>query len=182
MRIFIALEPPEMFASDTAELARQLSGMIEGRFPPRENHHLTLAFIGETDEAGVAAAIEAMDAACKGVGPVPVRSDGLGKFGRASDATLWLGIAPRPKLMELAAKLRAELAARSIRFDPKPFKPHVTLARRACIPKVGLPALAFPRDDEARTITLLKSALDHEGATYKPLHSIDLVANGSYAE
>ena len=182
MRTFIALELPEMFASDTAELARRLSGMIEGRFPPRENHHLTRAFIGETDEAGVTAAIEAMDAACKGARPVPLRSDGLGKFGRTSDATLWLGIAPRPELMRLAAKLRAELAARDVRFDGKPFKPHVTLARRARIPQASLPSLVFPRDDEARAVTLFKSTLDREGARYKPLHSIDLAAIGSYAE
>lgn len=175
MRTFVALQLPEGFAFDVAALARRLSSSVEGRFLPKETYHLTLAFLGEIDETGVAAATQAVDAACEAVPPVPVRSDGLGKFGRASDATLWLGIAADPALMNLAARLRDELSARGLAFDEKPFKPHVTLARRARIPKRDLPPLAFPRDDEAVAVTLFKSTLEREGAVYKPLHTVELV-------
>lgn len=174
MRTFIALEPPEPFSDGIAALARQLQAAVKGRFLPRETYHLTLAFIGEGGEAEVAAAMEAMEAACAGASPVPLRSDGTGTFGRANDATLWLGIALCPELERLAARLRDELRARDVPFDGKPFKPHVTLARRAHLPKMQLPALAFPRDTEAARITLFKSTLDRTGATYKPLHEIDL--------
>ncbi|MFR1640409.1 MAG: hypothetical protein ACLSVD_15400 [Eggerthellaceae bacterium] len=37
-----------------------------------------------------------------------------GKFGRATDATLWLGIAAAPELEQLAARLRDELRARDV--------------------------------------------------------------------
>ena len=98
----------------------------------------------------------------------------LGKFGRATDATLWLGIAAAPELEQLAARLRDELRARDVPFDAKPFKAHLTLARRARIPHVGLPHLAFPQDDEAYDVTLYKSTLDRAGAVYKSLHTVRL--------
>ena len=59
-------------------------------------------------------------------------------------------------------------------FDAKPFKAHLTLARRARIPHVGLPHLAFPQNDEATDVTLYKSTLDRAGAVYKPLHTVCL--------
>ena len=93
MRTFIALDLPPDFADDAAALARRLSASMEGRFLKRDTYHLTLAFLGDVDEAQLAAATDALEAACAGASPVPLRSDGLGKFGRATDATLWLGIA-----------------------------------------------------------------------------------------
>ena len=51
---------------------------------------------------------------------------------------------------------------------------HITLARRARIPHVGLPHLAFPQNDEATDVTLYKSTLDRAGAVYKPLHTVCL--------
>lgn len=174
MRAFIALPLPEAFAADAAALARRLGSSIEGRFLPRENHHLTLAFLGDIGDREVIAAAEALDAACAESCAITLRSDGLGKFGRASDATLWLGIAANPALADLAARLRDELSARNVPFDDKPFKPHVTLARRARIPKRDLPPLVFPRDDIASSVVLFKSTLERAGATYKPLHAAEL--------
>lgn len=174
MRTFVALDLPPDLADDVAALARQLGAAVEGRFLPRSTYHLTLAFLGDVDEAQLAAATDALEAACAGASPVPLRSDGLGKFGRATDATLWLGIAAAPELEQLAARLRDELRARDVPFDAKPFKAHLTLARRARIPHVGLPHLAFPQDDEAYDVTLYKSTLDRAGAAYKPLHTVRL--------
>lgn len=177
MRTFIALKLPDAFVDEAAGMARRLAEQIPGRFMKRESYHLTLAFIGELNPSDVSAAACALDAACAGCDPIPVSSDGLGKFGRPHDATLWLGIAPHPTLLQLAARVREELAARDVPFDGKSFKPHLTLARRCRIPKGALPALAFPEPDEARTATLLKSTLTREGAVYKPLYSVELGAN-----
>lgn len=174
MRTFIALELPDDFIADIAALSRRLKATLEGRFLQTETYHLTLAFLGDIAEADIDAVIDAMEAACTGVGTIPLQSDGLGKFGRASDATLWLGIAPAPELTQLAERVREELVARNIPFDDKPFKPHITLARRVRIPKIDLPALAFPQESEASTVTLFKSTLARDGATYKPLHTVEL--------
>lgn len=174
MRTFVALELPEAFVDDAVGVARALKEKVPGRYMARDTYHVTLAFLGEQDEAGVGRAIEAIDAACVGFEPLSVRCDGLGKFGRKSDATLWMGLARDPELMRLADRLREELDAREVDYDEKAFKPHLTLARRASIPDGKLPKLAFPADDVADTVTLFKSILKSEGATYKPLHTVVL--------
>ncbi|MDO4533506.1 MAG: RNA 2',3'-cyclic phosphodiesterase [Coriobacteriia bacterium] len=174
MRAFIALELPDAFWRETIDLARQLSLQVEGRFTRREGYHLTLAFLGNIDDAEKGLAMDAMDAACEGLGPIALASDGLGKFGRARDATLWMGVKKNERLEELAKRIRAELDARSLSYDEKPFRAHITLARRARLPRTELPPLAFPLDDVATKVTLFKSELSHEGATYKPLYTIAL--------
>lgn len=171
MRAFVALELPEAFADEVACLARQLSATCEGRFVPPESHHLTLAFLGEVGEGEVRRAMEAIDAARAGAGPVPLVPSGLGTFGRSRDVTLWLGIEPADELMALAARLREELAARNLAFDSRPFLPHVTLARRVRMPRGDLPDLAFPLPDEAVRLTLFRSYLEPGGARYKALYT-----------
>ncbi len=174
MRAFIALELPPRFADEVAALSRRLALSVEGRFVPRENHHLTLAFLGDVYEAEAAAAVGALERACAGAGPVRLRADGLGTFGRARDATLWMGIVPAPELRDLVGRVRAELDACGLDYDRKAFRPHVTLARRARLPQGDLPTLGFPNDDEADTATFFRSILDSDGATYKPLFSVRL--------
>ena len=173
MRTFIALELPDAFADEVAALSRQLEAVCEGRFVAEGSHHLTLAFLGEVDEAGVRAAMSALDDACAGMGPIELAADGLGTFGRGRAATLWLGIEKDPRLMELAARVRAELSARGLAYDEKDFLPHVTLARRARVPRGELGELAFPLPDEARRVTLYRSILEPDGARYKPLYTVE---------
>ena len=106
MRAFIALELPADFADDTAAAARRLSASLEGRFLDRSTYHLTLAFLGDIDDAEASRAMDALDVACAGSAPVSLAPDGLGKFGRPADATLWLGVAPDPALQALAERVR----------------------------------------------------------------------------
>ena len=174
MRTFIALEVPERFRWELAGFARRLEGAVSGRFIEPDNYHVTLAFLGDVGTRDMEAAVGALEAAGAGCEPVLLRSDGLGKFGNAGDATLWLGLAQTEPLESLAAAMREELVARDVTFDPKPFKAHITIARRACIPKRALPALPFPEPDYASTVTLFKSELDSSGATYTALQSIEL--------
>lgn len=174
MRAFIALELPEAFADEVAALSRRLAAVCEGRFVAEGNHHLTLAFLGEVDEAGARAAMDALEAACVGMGPIELSAEGLGTFGRGRAATLWLGIRRSEELGLLARRVREELAARGLAYDEKDFLPHVTLARRARVPRGELGDLAFPLPDEARDVTLFRSILESDGARYKPLHSVEL--------
>ena len=139
---------------------------------------MTLAFLGDIDEAQARDAMDAIDEACAGAAAVPIWPNGLGKFGRASDATLWLGLASGPKLIDLVNRMREALRARGIGFDDKPFLPHITLARRVRLPKGALPELAFPLPSDAARVTLFKSTLSRDGAQYKPLYSAELPGDG----
>lgn len=174
MRAFVALELPEAFADEVGELARTLAATCEGRFVRPGSHHLTLAFLGEVGEAEARRAMDALDAACAGAGAVELASAGLGSFGRGRDATLWLGVEKNPELAALSGRLREELLVRGLGFDEKPFLPHVTLARRARLPRAALEGLVFPRPDSAARVTLYRSILESDGARYKPLYTVEL--------
>lgn len=178
MRAFIALEPPDEFVDDVAAVARRLAPYVEGRFVPPENYHLTLAFLGDITESQAEAAMDAVEEACAGQPPITLEPHGLGCFGRGRAATLWLGFSTTPQLEELADRTRRALTARGLAFDGKPFRPHLTLARAARLPQGPLPDLPFPAQTEARLVTLLKSTLHKEGATYKPLYSVELAGWG----
>lgn len=121
MRLFVALHfSPEIktvLLSAIDDLCRQSAGS----FTRPENLHLTLAFIGENDRVSeVKAALSAITAA-----PFGLTVGGAGKFGDL----WWAGVDKNPALSALADSVRSELQKRSINFDPKPFKAHITLAR-----------------------------------------------------
>ena len=174
MRAFVALELPEAFADELAGLSLALASTCEGRFVQEGSHHLTLAFLGEVGEAEARLAMDALDAACAGASPVGLVAEGLGTFGRGHNVTLWLGVRRTDELADLAARVRNELADRSLPYDEKGFLPHVTLARRARLPRAALEGLAFPQPDEATRVTLFRSILEPDGARYKPLYSVGL--------
>lgn len=183
MRTFIALELPHEVVCDIADAARTLAGVLKGsvkrrgrgpRFMPRENYHITLAFLGELDECGVRAAMEAVDEACAGRAPFMLTCDGLGTFGRPSDATLWMGVRCTEALEAFAKDLRCALAEHWVAYDEKPFRPHITMATHVRFERGALPQLTFPREATCSRVTLFKSELTPEGAIYKPLYTVDL--------
>lgn len=178
MRAFIALEISERFADDLAAMARGVAAAVPGRFIPRENYHVTLVFLGEIGEAASRDAIAAIDAACppQGIELVPA---GLGTFGHPRDATLWLGIERSDELAALAGTLRVELDARGVPYDAKPFRPHITIARRARLERGQLPSLIFPERDRAPRLTLFRSILTSSGAVYKPLYTRELAGENA---
>ena len=176
MRAFIALDVPDGFVGETAIAARQLSRAIEGRFMAADTYHITLAFLGEVDGAAISAVMDAMDDAIRGMGPLRLTCTGLGKFGRAENATLWLGVDGGDALTELANRVREGLDKTGVEYDRKPFKPHLTIARRARIPGGQLPPISFPAPSAADTVTLYESTLFHDGARYDDLYSARLEA------
>ena len=174
MRSFIALEPPALLQEDVAALARQLKASVRGRFTPRENYHVTLAFLGDVTERELADAMLVLDEAASRFDPVELAPDGLGKFGRANDATLWLGFMQEPALMELAAFVRTGLDDAGVSFDAKSFLPHLTIARRAALDHGILPAPPFPAPTHADELTLFKSTPASDGAIYEPIYTVRL--------
>lgn len=174
MRTFIALDLSKGFVEQTAELSRQLSSMVRGRFVARSTYHVTLAFLGEVGEAEVRRIMDVLDSACQGAPAVSLVPDGLGIYGKPVDATLLLKLEHGRDLMQIALSVREELRARGIGYDEKPFDPHVTLARRARVLPQAMSDLAFPDPATSESVTLYKSELSSEGATYKPLYTVQL--------
>jgi len=100
--------------------------------------HLTLAFLGQVDDAQQAALVAAARRLA-----VPDFSLALDRYGWFEAAqVLWLGCREVPAaLARLAGELAGQARAAGLQPDPRPFRPHVTLARKVRNP----PDLAPPR-------------------------------------
>ena len=126
-RLFFAIEPAEDALRALAKAAEALARETGGRPTPRDKIHLTLAFLGEVEDARIAAA-ESAGEATEGRAFTLVL-DRLGAFRRAGVA--WAGVSmPDPALLRLQGTLAAHLGARGFALEPRPFAPHVTLARK----------------------------------------------------
>ena len=124
MRLFVAVKlSPEakQLVKDTQTIFRKLG--VSGNYTSEENMHLTLAFIGEYDDP------DKVMEALKEVSFEPFGIT-LGKTGRFGDLW-WMGVYQSGELGLLAEKVRKALGDRGIPCDPKQFKAHITILRRA---------------------------------------------------
>jgi 2'-5' RNA ligase len=122
-RLFVALSIPEPVAEALASLQNGVEG---ARWRPIENFHLTLAFIGETDRHGLAAAADAL--AGIDAPAFRLRLSGLGFFGDRKPRALWAGAETEPGLVHLQAKAESALRRTGFDLERRRFTPHVTLA------------------------------------------------------
>jgi RNA 2',3'-cyclic 3'-phosphodiesterase len=137
-RLFVAAYPPEPALAHLAavvaatHLGRAEAAGINARLAARDRWHITLAFLGEVDPARISDAQDALGKAVAGwQPPAPrLRLAGGGRFGRGKFTILWTGIAGDVAPMtDLAKAVRRQLKRARLPFDPKPFRPHLTLAR-----------------------------------------------------
>lgn len=122
-RLFVALSIP---AETAAALERLQSGLSGARWRPRENFHLSLRFIGETDRHGFA---EIRSALAKIAAPgFDLQLNGLGFFGDRKPRTLWVGAVAGPELAHLQSKVETAVKRAGFPGEGRKFTPHVTLA------------------------------------------------------
>ncbi len=100
------------------------------RLSREENLHLTLEFLGECDRKKMYSACLALDEI--DMDSFEVKLNGLGCFKSRDNSLIWAGISST-KLIELKKSLDDALINRSVSFDKKPFKPHITLARECSL-------------------------------------------------
>lgn len=183
MRAFVALPLTGGFRDDVIELQHELARFVEGRWSPPENLHVTLAFLGDIDEAACRACMDTMDESTGALRrPVVLSAKGLGAFRVKKATTLFLELACDPGLTDLAEAVRASVRARGIPLDERRFRPHITLARRAGVPAGTLGDLPFPLAScEGKAVTLFRSFLEPTGPRYKPLYEVPLPSAHGFA-
>lgn len=130
MRLFIALPLPDEAVSAIVSLQEEMrKAGITGSYTARSNLHLTLAFIGESDQAKKTAEI---------LKEIPFDPSELtireaGHFGslyylalRESDG--------EERLADYVSLLREKLMENGIHVDGKKFVPHITILRKGKLP------------------------------------------------
>ena len=135
---------------------------VKGNYAPKQNLHLTLAFIGETDD------VSAVKAALKNVAFKPFRI-ALSETGNFGDI-LYVGVKGNQGLSGAAKSVRSAFTSAGIPFDTKKFTPHVTIIRKAAGPyqTVKVPA----GDMMVKTISLMKSEEKNGKRVYTPILTV----------
>ena len=166
-RAFVAVRVPESVLDAVDERLADLA--VPGRRTTRAQWHLTLQFLGDgADIDEVAAALEGIAGA-----PGQARVGGAGAFPDARRAlVLWLGLAEGSALLaRLAEAVGERLAPLGYEVDPRPFQPHLTLARLRAPTDVRLTITAFGDIAigpgwEVDALTVYESRLRSDGAEY----------------
>ena len=152
LRLFFAVRPDPTARDALEEAARSLSLEPGAKLVPRNNYHVTLAFIGEVDASQLSTLRQI--GAAQEASALALRFDAF---------EYW----PKPEVMVAAARtipdglqalwqqLHRELAAHQWALDPKRLRPHVTLARKVSQTPV-LQAMS-PLNWVAREFCLMRS-------------------------
>lgn len=125
-RLFVALIPPAPVLTELAAIATPVAGV---RWSPADNLHLTLRFIGETDD-GKADRFAAALAGVR-VEPFILPVGGVGLFPTRGPAkVLWAGVGHgHTRLYQLRKQVDEALLAVDAGLAMPGFHPHFTLGR-----------------------------------------------------
>lgn len=159
-RLFIAAEMPEGIVSAVAEYARKIEPAFPGRYVPRQNYHVTLAFLGDTLLSSILDLDQIVREAAAGMEPFECSLSQAGSFGKRHSAIVWAGLTNQDRLSLLARRIRKGLDARGFSYDPKPAKPHITIARGVDLTGRSLPPLPNATGEIRTTAVFLSTRRD----------------------
>lgn len=171
-RVFLGLDLPEDVKQAVAPLC---AGLPDCRWVTPDNFHITLSFLGETDEG----TLEDLDRRLSdiSVSPFTLSLKGCGVFETSREPkTLWLGVAGALEpLKRLQTKCLLACEAVGLRPERRKFKPHMTLARFRKAPQNRLVDFLQAHEGfespsfEVAGFQLFQSHLSRKGADYEVL-------------
>lgn len=129
MRLFVALDLPPELSRRMASLIDTLRPLAALRWSPEANLHITTRFIGEYPQPHLARLEEELSAAR--MDPFAVALRGLGFFPDERHAkTFYAGVDGGTPLTALFQSHNEALERAGVASETRPFRPHLTLARR----------------------------------------------------
>jgi 2'-5' RNA ligase len=182
-RIFIAIKvvPGNTFLSTISTLKAGLKNE-NIRWIDQANIHLTLAFLGDTQDEMIIPIIEMMKRRLEDSAKFDLVIKGTGVFRSLKDPRIiWAGIAGSGELLKLNLIVVDGLKAIGIKLEDRPFNPHLTLGRIK-----NLKDLSSLKDLMAEyensviqkvfvdEVILYESLLLPSGPVYKPVHKVTL--------
>jgi len=178
-RLFFAM-PAEGMAEALRPVHDELAGYRRAlKAVEPENYHITLKFLGETDRGALGRLAGDFRALHPDLGALPCTLRGLGAFPDIRRArVLWCGLDLDLVAMERVRLLIEDLSEKhGFAKEPRPFQPHLTLARvrkDMIVPAECAAYIAAHQDTVFGTslfdrIVLFKSELRREGPRYTAL-------------
>lgn len=180
-RGFIAVEVPP--GSGLESIAKELrTSGASLKIADTDHLHVTLKFLGDTEEGLVPEIVETIRRAVAGTPPFAVRLRGAGAFPNLSRMNVvWVGLENAEPLARIAERLESSLQALGFRPEGRPWSAHVTIARvkgGRNLDRVRqiLHAHADEEFGECRVdaVLLKKSVLTPDGPVYSTVQEIPL--------
>ena len=182
LRTFVAIEIPETIKAKLGVLQAELkhTGSKLSWVKPN-NIHLTLKFLGDTEESLIDKIICQLEKAAKDSEPFDVRIENIGAFPNLKrPRVIWVGAETVTNdLTELVGRINENLSKFGFEADRKKFSPHLTLGRvrdsrgvdevvKKIMEKDSFAAGVF----KVNKISFIKSQLTNQGAIYTVLKEI----------
>lgn len=171
-RLFIGIDVPDDVRARIAAVVEPLRATRPAlRWTDPQRWHLTVAFLGDVAPGDVEAVTDVMTAAAGSVEQeIRLATGAAGRFG---NRVLWLGLDDDPagSVTRLGTDLQRALGDRDLPVDPKPVRPHLTLARgRGRRAPVGHAVVAACQPPQAAW-TAVEMVLwrSHLGSGHEPL-------------
>lgn len=127
-KLFFALWPSHRQREMLRDAINPALSTVEGNAVDRRNWHVTLVFIGDFPEEripGLMAAVDVIDP-----GQIRLRFDTLTFWQQPKIACVHARTVP-PELEQLVSSLQQALVPFGYEPDPRVYRPHITVARRA---------------------------------------------------
>lgn len=182
-RIFVALkvEAGETLLNMISSLK---SGLIKDtiKWTSIDNIHITLVFLGDTEDNVIQEIRLMLNEKCKGSGIFKLNLKGCGIFRSLNDPRIiWTGVEASDNLMALNDAIQNGLRQLGIKMEDRPYNPHLTLGRIKHLSDIiTLNSLVEQyRNSEIQVVPvneviLYESVLQQSGPIYKPLEKFSL--------
>ncbi len=131
-RTFIAVNLSDAAHVTLRRTLRRVGRALPGvRLVNPDDLHLTLAFLGEIDDAALAAVVTLTQEVAQQTSPFTLTLDKLGIFGQPhAPRVVWVGVGgDLRRLAALQQRLAESLEALGFPRESRPYAPHLTLAR-----------------------------------------------------
>jgi RNA 2',3'-cyclic 3'-phosphodiesterase len=130
-RVFIAIkiEPEQTLLRIQASLKSALGGE-RINWTDTTNIHITIAFLGDTEEEMLKLLSIMVSQKCSEFGKFRLRLKGTGVFKNLRDPrVIWAGIESNERLVKLFEIISTGLKETGFKIEDRSFKPHITLGR-----------------------------------------------------
>lgn len=147
-----------------------------------ENIHITVKFLGDTDEQHIDAIEQRMKESVQGIKPFPITLRGTGVFPNKNYVkVLWVGITDEGTIEAIAKAIDASLAPLGFKKEQRGFSPHLTVGRvKTARNKERLLRVVDQYNaeeftvQEVQALMLKKSDLTPQGPMYSTLREVRL--------
>lgn len=177
MRLFVAIELNAQVKRAVAAVRDRLAEFDRAvRWVRPEQMHLTLKFLGETEDSRAADISKALAIVAEGAAPFDLVTTGAGCFPpRGKVRVVWAGLEDCDGLRTCQEGVEAALEPLGFARESRPFSPHLTVGRvqddrsdgqlRERVAGLKIERISQPVD----SIVLMQSELRPQGARYTKL-------------